>query len=98
MIDYAALDKAATAAPWSDAGGAIVGGNGYALAEAWQEADAALIVALRNGIANGDLIPRSEVDALVTAARDIEVYGDGYVSNADYLALRAALAPFEVRS
>jgi len=121
-IDYAALDKAATAAPWTvsqesappkRAFGVFGAPDPYprevarylayddhhrfedvCALPAQVEANAALIVALRNGIADGSLVPRSEVDALVAAAR---VYVEWYGAPADFsplIPLRAALAPF----
>lgn len=69
MDDLRELDSAATPAPWEDS---TVHGDGFVTgpAEVWvaqsrKPRDAALIVALRNAFASGDLIPRSEHDRVV---------------------------------
>lgn len=79
--DLKALDRAATPAPW------MVGYNGMIvdlvmgvvtdeqqtnrIAECTVVRDTALIVALRNAYASGDLVPREQVDALVEVMESI---------------------------
>jgi len=85
MSDLRALHEAATPAPWTTGKGTKTIRNGdtsgYAIAstatryhplQAHEDANAALIVALRNAYASGDLVLRRDLERWVDAAYEAD--------------------------
>jgi hypothetical protein len=107
MTTLSELHEAATPAPWTDAtdkcGAGIDGDDGSTWVASFCDApDVALVVALRNAYADGTLVERSKVDALMEAAWQLLAVTTGgaaidMTKPSVFASMQAALAALEER-